>query len=54
MWTKRDDHAPESECVDFCDICPKKENLEKFMVDHLFVFSCLHLLFPIIENLSYQ
>ena len=29
MWTKRNDHAPKSECVDFFNICPKKAVLKK-------------------------
>ena len=28
MWTKRNDHAPKSECVDFFNICPKRAVLE--------------------------
>ena len=49
LWTKRnDDHAPKSECVDyFLNICPKESVLEKLKFDHCFVFSSLHLLFPI-------
>ena len=29
MWTKKDDHAPKSECVDLFDICPKQVVLKK-------------------------
>ena len=52
MWTQRNDHASNSDCVDFCNICPKKVLLkekrkkEKTKFDHSLVFSCLHLLFP--------
>ena len=25
IWTTRNDHAPKSDCVDFFDLCPKKD-----------------------------
>jgi hypothetical protein len=28
MWTKRNDHAPNSECAGFFNICPKREILK--------------------------
>jgi hypothetical protein len=43
MWTKRNGHAPRSECVDFLNICPKKAD-KKNKFDHslsflVFIFS---------------
>jgi hypothetical protein len=32
MWTKRNDHAARSECVDFFNISPKKDVLGKIKV----------------------
>ena len=29
MWTQRNDHASNSDCVDFCNICPKKVLLKE-------------------------
>ena len=45
MWTKRNDHAPKSECVFIFIYVLKKGKFEKFRFDHSFVFSYLHLLF---------
>jgi Pyruvate/2-oxoacid:ferredoxin oxidoreductase delta subunit len=50
MWTKKNDHSPKSECDDCFNICPKRAIFwkwnDKVKFDHLFVFFCLHLLFP--------
>ena len=48
IWTKRNDHAPKSECASFffSNICPMMAVLEKFKFDYSFAFSCFHLLFP--------
>ena len=45
LWTKRNDHAPKSECADYFNICPKKGSFEKLKFDHSFVFYYFHLLF---------
>ena len=51
MWTKRNDYAPKNECAD-CLIYVQKRQfwiiiiLNKLIKFDLFVFSCLHLLFP--------
>ena len=50
MWTKKNDHAPKSKCVDFFLNMPKKGSFEKkFKCEHLLsflgaslVFICLH------------
>ena len=34
MWTKRNDHAPNNECVDFFNICPKKAILKQLKFGH--------------------
>ena len=41
MWTKRNDHAPKIEGVEFLSICPKRKILSKnnFKFDHSLVFS---------------
>ena len=54
MWTKRNDHAPRTECVDFFWYMPKKGIFEFFFLkfDHSLVFSCLHFLFP--KNIHYN
>ena len=47
MWTKRNDHAPKSECVDFfLNICSKREVLRKKNSSLTILLSCLHLLYP--------
>jgi hypothetical protein len=46
MWTKRNEHVPKNEYVDFQNTCPKKPVLKTIKFDHSLVFSCLHLLFP--------
>ena len=53
MWTKSNDHAPESECVEFfLSIClertilKREKTKEKLKFDHSHVFYCLPLLFP--------
>ena len=49
IWTKRNDHAPKSECADFLKYMPKNDSFEiqiKNKFDHSLVFSCLHILFP--------
>ena len=46
MRTKRNDHAPKSECADFLEIYAQKRQIKKIdKFDHS-VFSSLHLLFP--------
>ena len=48
MWTKKNDHAPKSEGVDFFNTCPKRAVLKKIQVwpfSCLFLgFTCLHFL----------
>ena len=51
MWTRMDDHAPKSECVDFLNICPKKIVLKKIKnkkitFDHTLGFTTCFSLFP--------
>ena len=46
MWTKRNDHAPKSECGDFFEYMSKRPAFITFKFDHSLVFSCLHILFP--------
>ena len=29
MWTKKTDHAPKTECIDFLNACPKEGHFEK-------------------------
>jgi hypothetical protein len=38
MGTKRNDHAPENECVDCFNICPKRAILGNFFVVDLLLF----------------
>ena len=46
MWTKKSDHAPENEGVDFFNTCPKRAILEKkIKFDHSLVFSRALLVF---------
>jgi hypothetical protein len=41
MWTKRNDHAPKSSCVDLFIICPKMRFRKKIKFNHSLAFSCL-------------
>jgi hypothetical protein len=47
MWTKRNDHAPKSDCVDFFLNMPKNDSLKKFpsltilLFSHAFIFFSL-------------
>jgi hypothetical protein len=45
MWTKKNDRAPKSECVDFFNTCPKRAILKEFKFDHSLVFSWASLVF---------
>ena len=48
-WTKQMTIAPKSECVDCVKYMPTNGRFGRKIIiklDHLFLFSCLHLLFP--------
>ena len=47
MCTRRNEHAPKSECVVSFSKCPKKTLLKRKQIkfDHFVLFSCLYLLF---------
>ena len=50
MWTKKNDHAPKIERIDFFNTCPKEGHFEKISVSPLF---CLFLGFTyILVNVS--
>ena len=48
MWTKKNDHAPKSECYDLFNICPKRAFLKKnsslIILLSFLGFTCIHFL----------
>ena len=50
MWTKRNDCAPKSECVDFYNICPKRVFLDFFPSSTILLSSLVFSFFTSTKN----